>query len=235
MRLALTNATPLRRGRGTFRGLMADSEVHRLVSLGQSSAELAHELRNVLATIAVSAHAAACNPADSPRLLARITKNAELGQRLVEDVMFLASGAPVEREPMRTADVLAAARATLDTTATFEDHVSAEALWVHGSLFPRALHALYANAAAVAGPAGARIVTRVLPANDEIWVEVEDDGPGVPAALRERLFEPFVTARAGGIGLGLALARRIAEAHGGRLTLLSDRSGTTFRIAMPTR
>lgn len=216
---------------------MSDSETERLASLGQASAELAHELRNVLATIAVSSHAAAQNPADAARFLARIGKNAELGQRLVEDVLLLASGAPVEREDLAVSVVLEDARLTLDTAATFEDHVHVDTLRVHGALFPRLLHALYANAAAVAKAQGgaARIVTRVAHAGDEIHVDVEDDGPGIPAALRDRLFEPFATARPGGVGLGLALARRIAEAHGGRLTLRDDCRSTTFRIALPAR
>jgi signal transduction histidine kinase len=55
-------------------------------------------------------------------------------------------------------------------------------------------------------------------------VAVADRGPGIPAELRERLFHPFATGRAGGVGLGLALAHRIVTLHGGRIRL-DDREG----------
>ena len=67
-------------------------------------------------------------------------------------------------------------------------------------------------------PAG-RIVIRVREVDGHWRVEVEDNGPGLPAALSDRLTEPYVTNRAGGTGLGLAIVRRIIEDHGGRLTL----------------
>ena len=69
-------------------------------------------------------------------------------------------------------------------------------------------------------PAG-RIVTRVREVDGHWRVEVEDNGPGLPSALRDRLTEPYVTNRADGTGLGLAIVRRIIEDHGGRLTLES--------------
>ena len=237
MRLAHTNATPGGRRPEYGPAVMAGPTDPELVALGRASAELAHELRNVLATIGVSAHAAARNPADAARFLARIGKHAELGQRLVEDVLLLSRDVPVEREVAATVDVLAAARATLEVDATFVDEIAVPMLSVHAALFPRVLHALYANAAAVAKAEArtATVVTRVLAQNDAIVIDVEDDGPGVPESLRDRLFEPFATAREGGTGLGLALARRITEAHGGRLTLQSGRASTTFRIALPTR
>lgn len=215
---------------------MADETSIPLAALGRASAELAHELRNVLATIAVSAHAASRNPADAERFLARIGKNAELGQQLVEDVMMLAQApSALALEAQHSADVLAAARSTLELPAHFEDRIATPMLRVHPILFPRLLHALYANAAAIAAAEErtACIVTQVYEEHGAICVDVSDDGPGVPEPLRASLFEPFATGRIGGVGLGLALARRIAEAHGGRLTLREDVPSTTFRVALP--
>ena len=63
--------------------------------------------------------------------------------------------------------------------------------------------------------------------------EVEDNGPGVPEALRETLFEPFVTGRADGTGLGLAIAREMAQAHGGTLELLRASPGALFALELP--
>jgi signal transduction histidine kinase len=65
-------------------------------------------------------------------------------------------------------------------------------------------------------------------------VEVRDDGPGVDAAVRERLFDPFVSGRARGAGLGLAIARRIAERHGGALELADPGPpGAAFALTLP--
>jgi signal transduction histidine kinase len=68
-----------------------------------------------------------------------------------------------------------------------------------------------------------------------IAIEVADDGPGLPAKARDKLFMPFTgSARAGGTGLGLAIARDLVRGHGGELTLAAtSASGTVFRIEMP--
>ncbi len=66
-----------------------------------------------------------------------------------------------------------------------------------------------------------------------VTIDVSDSGPGVPSDLRARLFEPFVTGKPGGTGLGLALCRRFAERMDGELALLADRSGTVFRLRLP--
>ena len=67
-----------------------------------------------------------------------------------------------------------------------------------------------------------------------VMLLVQDDGPGIPESVRERLFEPFVTGRTGGSGLGLAIVQRAVDAHRG--VILVDTmagSGTTFSIFLP--
>ena len=61
-----------------------------------------------------------------------------------------------------------------------------------------------------------------------------DDGPGVPVALRATLFDPFVTERVGGSGLGLAVAKQIVERHGGHIELEPSSRGATFAFTIPT-
>ena len=69
---------------------------------------------------------------------------------------------------------------------------------------------------------------------DLVRVRVHDDGPGLPAAVREHLFEAFVTGRAGGTGLGLTISKMLVEQHGGTLALVTDgRAGTTFEVRLP--
>lgn len=64
---------------------------------------------------------------------------------------------------------------------------------------------------------------------------VEDSGPGVPDDLTERLFDPFVTGRVRGVGLGLAVARKVVEAHGGRIEAgrSEDLGGARFDVTWP--
>src|SRR5262249_11439035 len=64
-------------------------------------------------------------------------------------------------------------------------------------------------------------------------LRVKDDGPGVGAALRAKLFEPFVTGKPSGVGIGLALSRKIARAHGGELVLEPGPGGASFLFTLP--
>ena len=70
--------------------------------------------------------------------------------------------------------------------------------------------------------------------DEQIYVTISDNGPGIPASVRRTLFDPFVTAgKPNGTGLGLTLARRIAEEHGGNVLLEeSDREGTEFTLSL---
>ena len=108
----------------------------------------------------------------------------------------------------------------------------------------RAVGNLTSNARDVMGGRGVvHLTVRVVPARDDaperLLVEVADEGPGVPPEIRATLFEPFVTARKkGGTGLGLAVARRFVEDHGGTIELVAEPpaggpSGARFRLLLP--
>lgn len=105
-------------------------------------------------------------------------------------------------------------------------------------LLAQVLLGLLLNAADAVAERG-RIVVRAMADDAAVTVEVADDGPGVPPADAEQVFEPFFTTKAGGTGLGLAMALRIAQAHGGTLELAPGRgagangAGACFRLRLP--
>jgi signal transduction histidine kinase len=106
---------------------------------------------------------------------------------------------------------------------------SAEALWeVFYNLTTNSLDAL---------PEGGTIrIERLEQASQPgmLRLQVTDDGPGVPAALVSRIFDPYVTGREGGHGLGLATVKRRVDELGGSVNLVATESGATFELCLPT-
>jgi signal transduction histidine kinase len=100
---------------------------------------------------------------------------------------------------------------------------------------------LLSNACEAMGEAGGELRIRIYsePGEDstdaKMVVEVEDNGPGVPAEMREQIFNPFVTTKKTGVGLGLAIVSKIVDAHGGSVTLRDGtEQGACFRLVFPT-
>ena len=106
--------------------------------------------------------------------------------------------------------------------------VRADAELVRGTLLN-----LLLNAGQAMGGHG-HVVIRLTQRHGLVSVAVHDDGPGIPEALREQVFEPFFTTKARGGGLGLAIARRTAEIHGGTLALdCPPAGGTVVTLTLP--
>jgi signal transduction histidine kinase len=221
-----------------------DETRERLVVVGEIAAEVAHELHNVLQIISGSAYVARQEVDRGDAIAARphvdkIEKHARVAHAIVDDLMALARGEPLRSEPVLLVEAMVAARADLEGVgASWHDAIEPHDVRVraHPGLLARLLHALYENAVHACAPRGPTIATRARTEAGLVVIEVVDDGPGVPQAIAARVFEPLVTARPGGTGLGLALARRIARAHGGSIELLDPAgaaAGATFRVELP--
>lgn len=226
-----------------YRDALAAAE--RLRVLGQFSGGLAHQLRNAAAgaKLAVEVYLAE-NPAADPEPLRVALGQLARIEGTVRQFLDLGKPARTAREPVDLVAVIDQAVGLLGpqcrhagTTLTWEPPagpavVSGDAVSL-GHLFGNVI----GNAVEAAGPGGAVEVAWRTPGASEgvIAVEVIDTGPGPPAELAAKLFDPFVTGKAEGIGLGLAVARQAAEAHAGRLTWERRGGKTVFRVELPDR
>jgi signal transduction histidine kinase len=112
--------------------------------------------------------------------------------------------------------------------------VEGDDVWVaaDAELLRAALLNLALNACQAAGVA--EVDARLMAAGDRCHIQIRDRGPGIDAAIRDRVFEPFFTTRTSGTGLGLAIVKRLVELQEGTVTL-QDRpgGGTIAQVALP--
>ncbi|HTD32071.1 MAG TPA: HAMP domain-containing sensor histidine kinase, partial [Candidatus Elarobacter sp.] len=199
------------------------------------AAEAAHELRTPLARIASLAQTARANASEAARdaAFAKIAAVAVDASGTISDLLALVREERVAPKLSEPVDLGAVARAAVDAAGAggLAHEVDAgEGCWVEGD--ERRLRRLVENLVENANR-HARSGVRVRVACDgaRVALSVEDDGPGVPATMRQRIFERFVRADDDerGSGLGLAICRAIARAHGGDV-VLEDRNRFVARL-----
>ena len=214
-----------------------------LAQVGQMAAVVAHEVRNPLAGIkgAMQILIARRQPADPELSVMRdiVARIDSLGD-LINDLMVFARPRPLRLESLDLRRLVddAIAMVRRDPAATHVEIVAqgkTTALTADGELIRAALLNLLLNAAQAVGAHG-RIDVQTRAADDTVTIEISDNGPGIPTDIRTRVLEPFFTTKARGGGLGLPIARRTAELHGGQLTLTCpDRGGTVATLTVPMR
>ncbi|MBN1770116.1 MAG: hypothetical protein JXB32_02550 [Deltaproteobacteria bacterium] len=214
----------------------------RLASLGELAATVAHEVRNPLGAIKGYAQLVeeGAGGDTAKRAGQTIRDECERLERTVTQVLGYARDAQPRLEPVdlrALLDVelgrLAADAAAREVRLVRDYGGEAVELRADRDQLARALANLVQNALAVSPPGG-RVVVGLRPERRHVELFVADEGPGVAEEDRERVFVPFFSRRAGGTGLGLALVRRIAEAHGGSAAV-ADRAGggAEFVLRLP--
>lgn len=216
----------------------------RLAAAGAVGASVAHELRNALAVAESALFLAHRDIDDRARLLRHLDQVAaeiRKAHDVVGSVLGLARGEPVRREPASVGHLVDTARhaLVLPTNVTFEVAIDPPDLTVlcDPILLERVFSNLYLNSIeALEGRGRGAIVTRARRDGERTSFEVEDDGPGLDPAVVDRLFEPLVTSKARGTGLGLSLCDVIIAAHGGAIAPAAGaRGGVVFRFWLPNR
>ncbi len=220
----------------------AASRIEALVRSHQSLlANASHELRSPLARMRMAVSMLEDAPsAQRERLKREIDLNVAELDALVEEVL-LASRLDAARDTLR--------REPIDLLGLLAEEASRVGAQVEGSaagvrgderLLRRAVRNLIENAQRYGGDGSIEIaLATAAPEMNGVEVQVRDRGPGVPEALRERIFEPFYrlpghAETAGGVGLGLALVKQIAERHGGRVRCEArEGGGSCFVLSLP--
>jgi signal transduction histidine kinase len=230
----------------------------RLAAVGEMAAVMAHEIKNPLAGIEVLAgllRRKVPDNADAQALVKDIINEAKMANAIVQEV--LAFVRPVRLQVDRTS--LAAAVTSAVTMA--DGKADRGSIFVNTTL-PADLPLLGADEhqltqvfcnllinayEALEGRGRIEISARIastasdgalLPDGHQpvptIVIDVADDGPGMPADVAEKIFNPFFTTKAQGSGLGLAIVRKIVDAHEGRIDMsTADGRGTRFRVTLP--
>ena len=230
----------------------------RLATLGQMSAAVAHELRNPLSGIRMNAQVLADELARDGRddqALRRIIRETDRMELYLGELLTLTGGegegrgaaardadeaAPsadeVRLEPLAES-VLALLEARCrhgGVTVRCDWGEGAAAVRADETLLRQVIVNLILNALDATPPGGAvTLATRRRPEQGAVRFSVTDTGPGVRVPEGQDLFDPFVTTKADGVGLGLYVCRRNVESCGGRIGYTSGEGGTTFRVDLP--
>ena len=222
----------------------------RLVAIGELAAVFAHEVKNPLAGIEVMAGHLRRKVGDAPealKVLGDIIGEAKMANAIVQEVLDFVRPIRLQVEPTLLCDAVQAAvqhadakgrRGNIDVETRVPPtlpHLRADKhqlTQVLTNLIVNAYEALDGTGHVTVTASETRLQDGAG-GRDAILVEVADDGPGIPADVREKVFEVFFTTKAKGSGLGLAIVKRIVDAHDGRLDLQTSPEGTRVRVTLP--
>jgi len=212
-----------------------------LARLGQMAAIVAHEVRNPLAGIKGAMQVLIGRGGKDEqelRVLRDIVVRVDSLNDLISDLMVFARPrtphlADVELKRLASEAVTMARRDPSGEGLDIALDGDAVTVRADAELVRATLLNLLLNAGQAMGGRG-KVIVHLRRDGNDVSIAVQDDGPGIPEALREQVFEPFFTTKARGGGLGLAIARRTAEIHGGVLTLdCPPEGGTTMTLRVP--
>lgn len=219
-------------------------DAEKMEALGRMAAAVAHDFNNVLGVVQLLTDTLARSHADPrarERTIELLRESTETGRRLTRRLVSCARAEDVLRTPVRLSAIVEGLRGTLEglvspSTLSIEAQHEEDSVLADRVGIEQILLNLAANARdAIAHDRGA-VTVRVWREDNEVHLSLADNGEGMDAATRSRIFEPFFSTRANknNAGLGMATVFRIVEAHQGSILVrTAPREGTTIEIILP--
>ncbi len=213
----------------------------RLSTLGEAAALLAHQVRTPLAAALLYTNRLAnpsLEPAERQAVAAKVVGRLKHLEAQVGDMLAFARGGGGGMVPCDVNLLLEhvvqslASKVEAGARVTVRTHVNGATVNANPEALVGALVNLAVNGLEAAGEA-ADVTISAERDGGRLVFRVEDNGPGVPAELAGRIFEPFFTTRSSGTGLGLAVVRSVARAHGGDVRLETAAAGARFALELP--
>jgi len=228
------------------------AHANRVATMGQLTASIAHEVNQPIAATVTNAEAGlrwlragSSHLEEVQQVLTRIVEDGKRAGEVIHRIRALMKKAPPRKDRLEINRVILeiieltrgeAVKYGISVLTELADHlpvVEADRVQLQQVLLNLIVNALEAMGAANVGPRELLISTGKAESSG-VLVAVQDSGPGLEAAMLERVFESFYTTKPTGLGLGLSICRSIIEAYGGRLwASTNQRRGTTFQFTLP--
>lgn len=220
-------------------------EAERLATIGRMASSISHDLRHPLTAVLANAEFLAdaeLSPMQREELYQEIRVAVNRLTDLVDSLLELSRPAdslsvvevPVERTISRAIELVRSHRQFQSVTVAIESD------GMHAAQFDprkmeRVFYNLLLNSCQAAQAGGRHVGISISDQNGDLWIRVKDDGPGVESSIRDKIFQPFVSfGKENGTGLGLTIAQKIVQDHGGSLQLESSTYGhTVMQIILP--
>lgn len=220
----------------------------RLAAMGKMAASLAHQIRTPLSSALLyvsNLKRQILSDEDRFVITDKMTSRLRHLEQLIEDMLMYSREGKVGEEFFTSQNLIdelyQGLEPQLELTQTRFVSVNTERdLIIHGNrqmllsaLTNLAMNAMQAMKESKKAETG-RIELKITKINNDVCIEIKDNGPGIPDESQEQIFDPFYTTRTQGTGLGLAVVKAVAKAHGGNVELKSkSNEGCTFKVTLP--
>jgi len=220
----------------------------RLAAMGKMAASLAHQIRTPLSSALLyvsNLKRQVLSDEDRFVLTDKMTSRLRHLEQLIEDMLMYSREGKVGEEFFTSQDLIDELYQGLEpqlelTETRFISVNTKKDLVIHGNrqmllsaLTNLAMNAMQAMKESDKNETG-KIEVEITKVNNNVCIELKDNGPGIPVESQEQIFDPFYTTRTQGTGLGLAVVKAVAKAHGGDVELKSkSNEGCTFKVTLP--